>query len=104
MLDRPNTDALVNQQVQDAIKVLSDHHAREWEASRVEREANIRRQIADWQVHLAGYLDRAASYEAEAAVLPKAHKHRSELLRHAADQRAKAAFARTRIAILEGRI
>lgn len=104
MLDRPNSDAWADRQIQDALKVLSDHHAREWEAHRVEREANLRRQIADWQYHLAGCLDRAASYEAEAAALPKAHKHHSELLRLAADQRKKAAFARRWIENLEGQI
>ena len=105
MFDRPRaTEEWADQQIQGALKVLSDHHAREWEAHRVEREAVVRRQIADWQLHLAGCLERAASYEAEAATLPPSHKHYSQLLRNAADQRDKAAYARSRIAILEGRI
>lgn len=101
MLDRPTAEVWADNQVQTALKVLSDHHAREWEASRTKREANIRRQLADWQFHLAGCLERIAAYEAEAATLPKAHKHHSELLRLAADQREKAAFAKRWIENLE---
>lgn len=94
-------DAWATEQVQAAIKVLSDHHAREWEKHRPAREANARKEIAAWLEHEAGCIRRARAYEAEAAALPKAHKDHAGLLILAAKQREMAAWARSRIALAE---
>lgn len=96
MLDRPHyqptpDDAWADEKIQSALKVLSDYHAREWEASRPEREAELRKQIVAWQEHEAGSLRRADAYEAEAAAC----------LRRAAEQRENAAFAKRWIETLE---
>lgn len=99
---RISDDAWADEQVQQAIKVLSDHHAREWERHRPAREVNARKEIAAWLEHEAGCIRRARDYEAEAASLPKAHKDYAGLLILAAKQRDMADWARSRI-VLAGR-
>lgn len=98
---RISDDAWATEQVQQAIKVLSDHRASEWEKHRNEREANARKEIAAWQEHETGCIRRAHAYEAEASGLPKAHKDHAGLLNLAAKQREMAAWARSRVALAE---
>lgn len=94
-------DAWAEQQYQAALAVISDRRACEWEARRAEREANIRKEIAAWQAHLAGCIRRATEYQAEADALPKAHKDHVYYRNLAAEQRERAAWARSKIEILE---
>lgn len=95
-------DAWADQQYQAALAVISDRRSCEWEARRAEREANIRKEIASWQAHIAGCIRRAAEYQAEADARPKAHKDHAYYRRLADEQREKAARARSKIEILEG--
>lgn len=94
---RISDDAWADEQVGNALRVLSDHHAREWEASRSIREASIRQRIAEWQEHEAGCIRRAKEYAAQAASLPAAHKDHPYYTKLANDQFALAARARRAI-------
>lgn len=82
MLDRPNSDAWADRQIQDALKVLSDHHAREWEAARAERERVIRKNMASWLAHAEGCKARALDYAQWSEDYdegdPRRHKYRAE--------------------------
>lgn len=94
-------DAWASEQVQAALKVLSDHHAREWEKHRPAREARARQMMADWIWHAKCCEKRADAYLADAARFPAAHKDHAYYLRLANEQLAKAADARRCAAIQE---
>lgn len=99
---RISDDAWADEQVQQAIKVLSDHLAREWEKHRPAREARARQMMADWLWHAEFCENRADAYLSDAARFPAAHKDHHYYLRLANEQLAKAADAR-RYAEIEGR-
>lgn len=87
-------DAWANEQVQAALKVLSDHHAREWEKHRPAREARARQMMAGWLWHAECCEKRADAYLADAARFCASHKDHHYYLRLANEQLAKAADAR----------
>lgn len=91
---RISDDAWADEQVQQAIKVLSDHHAREWEKHRQAREDRARQMIADWLWHAERCEKRADAYLADAARFCASHKDHHYYLRLANEQLAKAADAR----------
>ena len=95
-------DAWADMQVEQALRVLADHHARQWEAGRPEREARARKMMADGLWHAECCEKRADAYLADAARFPAAHKDHAYYLRLANEQLAKAADAR-RCAEVEGR-
>lgn len=89
MLDRPYQprpdDEWADKQVQEALRVLSDHHAREWESARPAREANARNRMAAWLEHAEGCMARALEYAQWADEYdegdPRRHKYRAESIR-----------------------
>src|SRR5512138_3078436 len=91
---RISDDAWADEQVQAALRVLSDHHAREWEKHRQAREDRTRQRIADWLYHARCCDLRADEYLSNAAKFPHAHKDHHYYLRLANEQLAKAADAR----------
>ena len=91
--------AWADDQIQSALRILSDHHAREWHERASEREAKARQRITDWLAYEAGCIRRGDDYARQAASYPLAHKDHAHFLRLANDQYAKAADARRRIEV-----
>lgn len=98
---RITDDAWADEQYQQALRVLSDRHARAYEAARPIREAVVRQEIAAWQEHIDGCNRRAAAHDAAADALPKSHKDYVYYRNLAAEQRGMAAWARSRITLQE---
>ena len=103
-LTRLPDDAWADEQVHQALSILSARRAHEWESLRSEREANVRPRIKEWLSHAGKCEERASVYLSEAARFPAAHKDRAYYMRLANDQLAKAADARRSAAILEDSI
>lgn len=93
---RITDDAWADEQYQQALRVLSDRHARAYEAARPIREPKTRQRIADW-LFLASQSDaRANAYLSEAACYAASHKDHHHCLRRANEQLELAASARRR--------
>lgn len=96
---RITDDAWADEQYQQSLRVLSDHHARTYEAARPIREPKARQRIADWLLLAAKSEARADGYLSDAARHAASHKDHHYYLRLANEQLALAASARRRAEI-----
>lgn len=88
----PDQEAWATMSVQQAMAVLMDHHAREWNTEA--HEAAKAQRVADWLAHAEACERRADEYLANAGALPKAHRDHAYFLRLANEQLGKAADGR----------